>query len=181
MAEEIVDACCVINVYSASDDFCSLLQAMGGSFHVPHIVAEESLYVYRPDEEDARKIVREEIDLSPAVENELVRLCDLQSSEENALFVQFAAELDDGEAACLAIAQARAWTVATDDRKAQRLADESGIPVVTTPELMKRWADAENISDAEVGMVLQRIRKFSRFVPRRGSMLYEWWMKRLEG
>jgi len=181
MADEIVDACFIINLYSASDDFCSLLQAMAGVFCVPQIVVEESLYVCRPDEEDERKTVREEIDLSPAVEDKLVQLCDLQSPEENALFVQFAAELDDGEAACLAIAQARAWTVATDDRKAQRLASESGIAVVTTPELMKRWADAKSMSDAEVGTVLRRIRNFARFVPRRGSVLREWWMKRLEG
>ena len=180
MADEIVDACCIINLYSASDDFCSLLQAMAENLHVPQIVVEESLYVYRQDEEDARKTIREEIDLSPAVEDELVQLCDLESSEESALFVRFAADLDDGEAACLAIAQARTWTVATDDRKAQRLASESGIPVVTTPELMKRWADAENVSDAEVAAVLQRIRQFARFVPRRGSVLHEWWMKRLE-
>ncbi|MBC8876074.1 MAG: hypothetical protein H8E44_42150 [Planctomycetes bacterium] len=181
MADETVDACCIINLYSASDDLCSLLQAMASVFHVPQIVVEESLYVCRPDEEDERKTVREEIDLSPAVEDNLVQICDLQSPEENALFVHFAADLDDGEAACLAIAQARAWTVATDDRKAQRLAGESGIAVVTTPELMKRWADAESVSDEEVRTVLQRIRNFARFVPRRGSVLHGWWMKKLEG
>ena len=181
MADEIVDACCIINLYSATDGFCSLLQAMAGVFHVPRIVVEECLYVCRPHEEDERKTAREEIDLSPAVDDRLVQLCDLRGPEENALFVRFAADLDDGEAACLAIARARTWTVATDDRKAQRLARESGIAVVTTPELIKRWADARSISDAEVGRVLQRIRDFARFVPRRGSALHEWWMKRLQG
>lgn len=180
MADEIVDACCIINLYSASDDFCSLLQAVAASFHVPQIVVEESLYVCRPDQEDERRTVREEIDLSPAVDDGLLRVCDLQTPEENALFVRFAAELDDGEAACLAIAQARAWTVATDDRKAQRLAGESGIAVVTTPELIRRWADTRSMSDAEVGTALGSIRDFARFVPRRGSVLYEWWMTKLE-
>ncbi|MFH1924305.1 MAG: hypothetical protein ABIP48_31015 [Planctomycetota bacterium] len=179
MADEIVDACCIINLYSATDDFFSLLRGIGGSFHVPEAVARESLYVYGPDAEDEQKTVKQEIDLSPAVDARLVRLCDVETARENALFVRFAADLDDGEAACLAIAQARAWPVATDDRKAQRLATESGIAVVTTPELIKRWADAEAASDIEVGGVLQRIPNFARFVPRRGAVLSDWWMERL--
>ena len=181
MADEIVDACCIINLYSATDDFCSLVRAIGGRLHVPEAVARESLYVCRLDEEDEQKTVKEEIDLTPAVDAGLVQLCDVHTAQENALFLRFAVDLDDGEAACLAIAQARGWAVATDDRKAQRLASESGIAVVTTPELMKRWADAESIGDAEMGNVLQRIRSFARFVPRRGSVLYEWWMERLAG
>ncbi len=179
MADEIVDACCIINLYTACDDFCSVLQAAGGRFHVPRIVVEESLYVHRPDEEDEHNIIKENIDLSVALKARLVEICDLTTTQEKGLFVRFASELDDGEAACLAIAQARGWTVATDDRKARRLALESGILVVSTPELIKRWACAERIEDMEVGRVLQRIRDFARFVPRRGSVLYEWWMERL--
>jgi len=179
MADEIVDACCLINLYAVGDDFCSLLRATGSSFHVPQTVADEALNVCRPDEEDDEKTVKEEIDLSPAVEAQLIQLCDLQTPRENLLFVQFAAELSDGEAICLAIAQSRGWIVATDDRKAQRLAGQSGIAAVTTPELIKRWVDAESIVDAEVREVLQRIRRCARFIPRKGSPLFEWWMDRL--
>jgi len=179
MADEIVDACCIINLYSATDDFCSLVQGIGGPLHVPEAVARESLYVCRPDEENEQKIVKEGIDLAPAIDAGLVQLCDVRTAQESALFLRFAVDLDDGEAACLAIAQARGWTVATDDRKAQRLAGESGMAVVTTPELMKRWADAESIGDVETGKVLQRIRSFARFVPRRDSVLSEWWLEKL--
>ena len=180
MADEIVDACCIINLYAASNDFCSFLQAIGASFRVPQVVVEESLYVHTLDKEDEHNLVNEEIHLSAALEAGVLQICDLTTTEENGLFVQFASELDDGEAACLAIAKARGWTVATDDRKARRLANESGVRVVSTPELIKRWADAEQATDPEIGSVVQRIRDFARFIPRRGSVLFEWWMERLE-
>ncbi|OHB66041.1 MAG: hypothetical protein A2V70_19280 [Planctomycetes bacterium RBG_13_63_9] len=179
MGNEIVDACCMINLYSAVDDLGPLLRAIGSRFHVPRTVAEEALYVLRPHEEDAHRTVQERIDLSPLIEAQLLRICDLQSVQENALYVRFAADLDDGEAACLAIAQSRGWRVATDDRKAQRLATESGIAVVATPELIRRWCDAEGFGGAKIGEVLRRIRDYARFVPRRGSVLADWWMDRL--
>jgi predicted nucleic acid-binding protein len=181
MADEIVDACCIINLYAATDDFCSLLQAMGPSFHIPQIVLEESLYVDGPDEQDERKTVREEIDLSLAIEANLLRTCNLETAQENALFIRFVSELDDGEATCLAIAQVRGWTVATDDRKAQRLAGECAIDVVTTPELLKRWADLQEVNDMQIRAALQRVRDFARFVPRRDAVLSEWWMEKLGG
>ena len=43
---------------------------------------------------------------------------------------------------CIAIAEQRGWTVATDDRKAIRVAQQAGLTVVSCPELVKRWADA---------------------------------------
>ena len=53
--------------------------------------------------------------------------------KKTAIAVEFAAQIDDGEASCLAIAKSRGWLVATDDRKAIRLAVKSGISVITTP------------------------------------------------
>lgn len=178
MAEEIIDSCCTINLYSAGE-IVSFLSVLDDTFYVPSIVVEESLYVIRPDQDDPQK-VREKVDLSAAFDAGVLRRCDLENDVENELFVQFASQSDDGEAVCLAIAKNRGWSVATDDRKAQRLAVESGIPVVTTPELVKRWADTSKASDEEISVVVRRVRDCARFIPREGSTLYDWWMARLQ-
>ncbi len=43
---------------------------------------------------------------------------------------------------CLALAESRGWVVATDDRKAVRVAGQAGLTVVSTPAIVKAWADA---------------------------------------
>ena len=43
---------------------------------------------------------------------------------------------------CLALAESRGWLVATDDRKAIRVAQQAGLTVLSCPELIKTWADA---------------------------------------
>jgi predicted nucleic acid-binding protein len=179
MAGEIIDACCMINLYAAAE-IVSFLSAFEGSFYVPSIVVEESLYVMQPDKDDPQKAVSEQVDLATAFEAGVLQRCDLESDEENELFVRFASEVDDGEAVCLTIAKSRGWSVATDDRKAQRLARESAVSVVTTPELVKRWADASGASDKQVSAVLRLVRDCARFIPRRGAVLHDWWMVRLQ-
>jgi predicted nucleic acid-binding protein len=179
MPEEIVDSCCLINLY-ATGQLVSLLSEPESVLYVPDIVVEESLYVIMPDENDRRNRVREEIDLSVAFKAGVLRRCDLQGDAESELLIRFATQVDDGEAVCLAIAKNRDWTVATDDRKAQRLAGEAEISVVTTPELVKRWADATKASDEEISRAVCRVRDCARFVPRQGSILYDWWTARLE-
>ncbi len=47
-----------------------------------------------------------------------------QTTEELALFAEFAKRVGTGEAACLAFACARGWGVASDDRRFRRLAEE---------------------------------------------------------
>jgi predicted nucleic acid-binding protein len=94
-------------------------------------------------------------------------------------YVEFAADLDDGEAMALAIARARAWLLATDDRKARRRAVESGVSIVTTPELMKRWADSSRVPAEEIRSALERIQARARFVPAPDFPEYEWWTARL--
>src|SRR6266540_3934446 len=134
----IVDACCIINLYAAGN-MLALLPALGGEWHVPVLVTTEALYVRKPDPEDAARLVKEAIDLKPALDAGILRTCDAATDAETALFVELAVALDDGEAMCLAIAQSRGWTLATDDRKARRIAAERGVPLISTPELLKQW------------------------------------------
>ncbi len=89
--------------------------------------------------------------------------------------MRLAGDLDDGEAMALAIARLRGWTLATDDRKAKRFADDLDVPVVTTPELMQRWAKASKIRPAKLRTLLSNIQHCARFVPAEDAPGYDWW------
>jgi predicted nucleic acid-binding protein len=105
----------------------------------------------------------------------VLRPCDFENQEEMALFVQTAAQLGDGEAACFAIAAKRGWALATDDRRARRLAAESKLTTITTPELVKLWATNTQAGEREIAKVLQNIERFAYFAPRANSPEYAWW------
>ena len=116
------------------------------------------------------------VDLAPVIGAGLLHRCDLEGEDELNLFVQLATTLDDGEAACLAIAKTRGWTLATDDRKGRREAAGLGVPVVTTPELVKAWADAAKAGEAAVAKLLRDIQDYARFAPHKTMPLHSWWV-----
>ncbi len=175
MSDAIVDSCCIINLYAAGD-LLSLLPPLGVRLHVPEKVLEESLYVRQADPADAGKVVQQAVALAPSFQAGLLHRCDLASEEELTLFVDLATTLDDGEAACLAIAKVRGWTLATDDRKARREAGALGVSVVTTPELVKAWADATKADEAAVAKLLRDIQVYARFTPHKTMPLHAWWV-----
>lgn len=196
MQDVAVDACCLINLCAAGK-ILSLSSpstpprrkgakpaptpkkptfALDLNLYIPAKVGQEVLYIMKPDDDDKTNLVKAEIDLGTYTKAGILHPCDLEGEAETELFVKLATKLDDGEAACFAIAKARGWLLATDDRPATRLADQEGVTVITTPELVKRWAEKAKAKDAEVSAVLQSIQTFARFVPRKSSALYAWWV-----
>src|SRR5438445_452856 len=129
MPDAVPDACCVINLFAAGRGD-ALWRAAGFTWHAPRQVAQEALFIRKPDPDDASNLLPEPIDLRPLIDGRILRPCDVTAGHETALLVELATELDDGEAAALAICQARGWVLATDDRKARRLADERGVTTV---------------------------------------------------
>jgi hypothetical protein len=81
----------------------------------------------------------------------------------------------DGEAMCLAIAEQRQWFVATDDRKAIRVAQRAGLTVVRCPELVKAWADATGPAKAALERTLQSIRVLLQFRANPTMPASQWW------
>lgn len=152
---------------------------IGLTLHVPAKVTQETFYLLQPDEEDGSKLVKMPIDLAPFFQAGMIHSCDLEGEQELGLFVQLATRLDDGEAACFAIAQSRSWLLATDDRPATKLAAQAGLTVITTPELVKRWADTSGATDEAVAAVIQNIQTFARFVPHPDAPESAWWMSAL--
>ena len=181
MSDAIVDSCCVINLYAAGD-LPAILPTLGQRLHVPAKVLEETMYIREREggkSTEEAKLVPRAVDLTAVLEAGLLHRCDLEGGEELALFVRLAAVVDDGEAACLAVAKSRGWTLATDDRKGRREAAALGVPVVTTPELVKMWADATSASVVEVARLLQNIQTYARFAPHKSMPLRQWWIDML--
>ena len=174
MADQIVDACSLINLY-ASGRVQAIIPACGGHSYVSEQVRNESVSIRKVDPADTSILIPSLINLLPEISNGLIKECRLETKEEIESYVNFAIEVDDGEASCLAIAMSRKWMIATDDRKAIRLASESGIAVITTPELIERWAKATSASDEEVRQTIRAIERFARFRPRRSNPLHDWW------
>src|SRR5207249_1590123 len=147
------DACCLINILAAAPALLplpgiageqlpgrktknpsqSLGHYLGINLHVPAKVSdEETLYLLQPDQEQRDQMLVTPIDLNPYFQAGLINRCNFINEKEEELFVTLAARLDDGEAACLAIAKERGWLLATDDRKAQSLAAQLDVVVLTT-------------------------------------------------
>lgn len=68
------------------------------------------------------------------------------STAEAALFSQLAVQIDDGEAEALAVAVERGLQLVTDDNAAIRVAAQNGVAVLTTLDLLHKWASSVPIS-----------------------------------
>lgn len=178
MDERIIDTCCLLNLF-ASGEPRAILHHFGG-VHVSELVQGEAMWIREYDNESPPQLIPKQIDLTECIDGGAIAICRLEQEQEYELFIQFAQQLDDGEASVLAIAKVRGWIVATDDRKARRVATEQSISTISTSEMIHAWTASEKVSDQQVGELLRNIQQFGRFVPRRSDPLYEWWMQLVE-
>lgn len=171
----VLDTCCVINL-GAAGDLSTMLAAVPLELWIPATAANEVLHVKELDKEDPAVLVQRILDLKPAVDAGSLQICELMPAEMS-LFVQLATHLDDGEAAAIAVAKHRGWKLATDDRKARRLATEIGVALLSTPEILSLWAKETKANDATITALIRKIRTFARFNPRPDSPQATWWRK----
>lgn len=165
----LLDACAVINLRAAGL-WSEVSAAVGWAFAVTRQVARETLFTLGDEDE------RERIDLEDLIRCGGLDLHGLIDEEVTA-FVELARELGDGEASTLAMASARGWPVATDDRKARRIAGEMEprVKVLTTPDLIKAWAKASGASMDQLERAVSRIRDHARYVPSEDEPGAGWW------
>lgn len=138
-------------------------------------VLGETIYVRSDDP----KQPREAVSIDPWLQSEYVRIANPESPLEEELYVQFAMDLDDGEAMSLAICRARGYAFATDDRKARRIAAELAsppVPLVSTAEIVCHWARRTSAGPDELRRLLAAIELRARFIPRHDDPLREWWI-----
>ena len=138
------------------------------------VVRSETIYLRHPDPTQPH----ERVSLDPFVEAGTLLVTELETSAEEELYVQFAADLDDGEAMSLALCHARGYSLATDDRKARKLATElapAAVPLLATSEMIQNWSEQVQLSTERLGNVIQAVERRARFVPGFGYPLKEWW------
>jgi predicted nucleic acid-binding protein len=172
----VLDACCVLN-FCASGCFIKILQFIPAQVAVTEVVkARELLTLQRLQDEDNEGAIQFEA----AIQQGLLVVVDFESEPEEETFVNYAFELgDDGESATCAIAIHRGWAIATDDKKATSFFRQEApdLQILSTLEIIKGWAEKENLSLAELRTVLEAIRTKGRYIPHRNHPLLGWWEK----
>lgn len=173
------DACCIINFLAAERILseANITNARRPKLYIPSEVARESLYLLQPNPNAPNELIKTPIDLNPFLDSAALTLCTITTEEENALFVRLAIQVDDGEAACLAIAKCRGMAVATDDRPASRLAAELAVPVINTVQYLRQWGADVQATSNDIANAITRIQRFARFIPRRDAADAEWWFE----
>lgn len=164
----LVDTCTLINL-EASGESSLLLATLSPTCLLCDAVSRESLFL-RSDQSGQPP---QRIELASLFQQGLLGPCQAQSPEEEALYVALAAELDDGEALSLAISSARGFGLATDDRKARRIAKEIGsVPLYSTAEILHA---VDSLTDEKLREMIRRIEFRGRFVPHPSMPLSDWW------
>ena len=176
----IIDACSLINFY-ATTFLESILKHLSLNFYIVEQVKNESLYIRRPDESE-RGFDYEAIVLDPYFKSNLLKVVSLETDNEKKLFINLADQLDDGEAATLAIAISREMQVITDDKKAIRILrqDFPAIHYLTTLDIMKDWSKRDFIEFQEIKKALHNILIYANYLPPQKHHLFNWWKSILE-
>ena len=175
MPPAVIDACCLIDLL-ASGHAEAILRACGRTWHVPSAVQAEVKYVRQYDATQPGRVVLVEADLGPLLGTGVLTGCQPDSQHELDRFTQYATLFrSDGESMCLAIAECRGWPVATDDRKAIRIARQAGLTVLSCPELAKTWDDVMDPDPSTLLRVLYDIELLAQFRPNPSLPLHPWW------
>jgi hypothetical protein len=175
----LIDACCLIDLL-ASGEMEAILRALGHTWYLPDAVRAEVRFVRQDDPVRPGAFLNVPVDLTPHISSGLLSLCQPDNSEEQARFVHYATLFrSDSEAMCLAPAECRGWLVATDDRKAIRIAQQAGLTMHSCPELVKAWADASRPNTASVVRVLTNIQRLAKFSPTSTMPESAWWFNQV--
>jgi hypothetical protein len=174
-----LDACCLIDLLATGHEE-AILRAAGYDWNLPSAVESEIQHIRGYDPAQPGQFLKLPVYLSPLKASGLLNPCSPANQVETDRFVHYASLFrSDGEAMGIAIAEQRGWTFATDDRKAIRVARQAGLRVVSSPELLKKWADATQPDPAVLADVLERIQVLAQFKPHSSMPEYAWWIAAL--
>ncbi len=175
MPSAAIDACCLFDLL-ASGHAEAVLRASAFMWQLPSAVQGEVQYVRCHDPVKPGRFVKVPADLSALISSGVLTVCSPKNKQELDRYTHYAAAFrSDGEAMCLAIAERRGWVVATDDRKAIRVAQQAGLTVASCPQLVKAWAAAAAPRQVVLQKVLQDIQVLAQFKPNPSMPEYQWW------
>jgi hypothetical protein len=171
----ILDACVLINIL-ASGRAQEILTGSEYRFAVCTVVGSESIYLRAAD----ANAPPEEVNLDPFVKSKCLTVCALSGDAERSLFIDYATDLDDGEAMTLALAFSRGFSMATDDRKARRIfLEEIGdaTRLLSTAQILRMWSQRAALTARELKKLLLEVSRRGRFSPPSGDPDFVWWSK----
>jgi hypothetical protein len=146
------------------------------NFGICTVVSTESIYLRAADP----NAPPDTVELDPFVNSKCLRVYGLSGNKEQEMYVDYAADLDDGEAMTLALALSRGFAVATDDRKARRIfLEDTGDAkrLLSTPHILKRWSTRASLTTGELKKLLLDVSRRGRFSPHSGDADFSWWSK----
>jgi hypothetical protein len=172
----VLDTCVVINLL-ATNRIADIVKVVAPCRLVCSAVWGESLYL-RSTEADGHP---EAVDLTPLFDRNIFTRCEIEGDVEEALYVGYALELDDGEAMSLALAESRNLALATDEKKARRVIQENApaLSLLSTPQIMHTWAEGRHPGELATAIRLIHVR--ARFHPSPADPLADWWQAVLQG
>jgi predicted nucleic acid-binding protein len=153
----------------------SVVESLEVSCFVSSAVVDETTYIRSDDPAQPR----EAVSITPWLPSGIVRVISPDSRLEDELYLQLAADLDDGEAMSLAMCQARGYSFATDDRKARCIAGQLTLPrvqLLSTSQIVHHWAIRTGAAPGELRRMLSAIEMRARFIPPHDDPLREWWI-----
>jgi hypothetical protein len=175
----VIDACCLIDLL-VSGQGEAILRAIGHAWHLPVAVQGEVKYLRQYDPAQAGAFLNVPADLTPHLGSGLLTPCQPEDPHEQARFVHYATLFrSDGESMCLALAESRGWPVATDDRRAIRVAEGAGLTVISCPELVNGWVNATRSDPATVVQALTDFQTLAQFRPNLTMPESAWWLSQL--
>ena len=176
-----LDGCALLNLY-ASRRIAEILATLPHPCVVAAYVRDHEALWVGPRRSKASADV-ERVDIAPLVTAGLVEVVELEGEEEIAHFIALASSLDDGEATCGALAHARGFAVATDDRAAVAAFIRHDPPILTcsTASLAKHWAECAAVDADTLRRTLLDIRERAYFEPGPRDPLQSWWRASVTG
>ncbi len=168
----LLDTCVLLNLL-ATGEIESILRALNRRWLVCAAVEKESLYLRTEDPNNPLQSVS----LAPLISAKLLESCDIERADEAQLYVNYSARLDDGEAMSVALAIARGYHLATDERKARRIFLEAGPSehLSCTSDIVREWTETEKLSRARAKSALLEIVHKARFFPGANDENLQWW------
>jgi hypothetical protein len=171
----ILDACVLINIL-ASGRAQEILTGSAYRFAIGAVVSKESVYLRASDP----NAPPEAVELDSLVDAKCLAVHELSGGREQTSYVDYAADLDDGEAMTVALALSRGWIMATDDRKARRIfLQDTGNAgrLLSTAQILKGWSLAAKLSAEELRGLLVDVSRRGRFSPRSDDPDFDWWSR----
>jgi len=169
----IQDSCVLINLL-ASGRFNDIARGCDFQFAIASVVVQEALFLHNAESGE-----REKIHLQPFIECGILEILTVETEAEKLRYIEMALDLDDGESESIAIAEARNFALATDDKKARNIIQRRGLKIElwSTCTLLQQWQRKCLISDADMGEVLAKIFNRAKYRPKFGHPDFEWWAK----